>query len=34
VRVAGGALSPVWNHTIRFQPFGDGRLHYTDEIEI
>jgi hypothetical protein len=29
-----GALSPVWNHTIRFQPFGDGRLHYTDEIEI
>lgn len=21
-----GALAPVWNHTIRFQPFGDGRL--------
>jgi hypothetical protein len=29
-----GALSPVWNHTIRFRPLGDGRLHYTDEIEI
>jgi len=29
-----GALSPVWNHTIRFHPLGDGRLHYTDEIEI
>ena len=29
-----GALSPVWNHTIRFQPFGDGKLHYSDEIEI
>lgn len=29
-----GALSPVWNHTIRFHPLGDGKLHYTDEIEI
>ena len=29
-----GALAPVWNHTIQFHPIGDGRLHYTDEIEI
>jgi hypothetical protein len=29
-----GALSPVWNHIIRFHPLRDGRLHYTDEIEI
>jgi hypothetical protein len=29
-----GALSPVWNHTIRFHQLGDGKLHYTDEIEI
>ena len=29
-----GTLSPVWNHTIRFHSLGDGRLHYTDEIEI
>lgn len=29
-----GALSPVWNHTIRFRSLGDGLLHYTDEIEI
>lgn len=29
-----GALSPVWNHTIRFHPLGQGKLHYTDEIEI
>lgn len=29
-----GTLSPVWNHTIRFHPLGDGKLHYTDEIEI
>jgi hypothetical protein len=28
------ALSPVWNHTIRFHPLGEGKLHYTDEIEI
>jgi ligand-binding SRPBCC domain-containing protein len=32
--IESGALSPVWNHTIRFQPFGDGRLHYSDKIEI
>lgn len=30
----GDALAPVWNHTIRFHPLGDGKLHYTDEIEI
>jgi len=29
-----GALAPVWNHTIRFHALGNGRLHYTDEIEI
>ncbi|MFO7583785.1 MAG: hypothetical protein R6W69_03565 [Anaerolineales bacterium] len=29
-----GALSPVWNHTIRFHPLENGKLHYTDEIEI
>jgi ligand-binding SRPBCC domain-containing protein len=29
-----GALSPVWNHTIRFHALGDGKLHYTDEIEV
>lgn len=29
-----GALVPVWNHTIRFHPLEDDRLHYTDEIEI
>ena len=29
-----GTLSPVWNHTIWFKPHGDGKLHYTDEIEI
>lgn len=29
-----GALAPVWNHTIRFHPLEDGRLQYTDEIEI
>jgi len=29
-----GALAPVWNHTIRFHPLENGKLHYTDEIEI
>jgi hypothetical protein len=29
-----GALSPVWNHTIRFHYLEDRKLHYTDEIEI
>ena len=29
-----GALTRVWNHTIRFRPSGAGQLHYTDEIEI
>jgi hypothetical protein len=29
-----GALSPVWNHTIRFHQLRDDKLHYTDEIEI
>lgn len=29
-----GALSPVWNHTIRFRPLENGKLNYTDEIEI
>lgn len=29
-----GALAPVWNHTIRFYPLENGKLHYTDEIEI
>ena len=29
-----GLLAPVWNHTIRFHPLENGRLHYTDEIEI
>jgi len=29
-----GALSPVWNHTIRFHPLENGKLHYTDEIEF
>lgn len=29
-----GALSPVWNHTIRFHALGSGKLHYSDEIEI
>ena len=29
-----GALSPVWNHTIRFHQLGDDKLHYIDEIEI
>jgi hypothetical protein len=29
-----GDLSPVWNHTIRFRPLENGKLHYTDEIEI
>jgi hypothetical protein len=29
-----GALAPVWNHTIHFHPLGQGKLHYTDEIEI
>jgi hypothetical protein len=29
-----GALSPVWNHTIRFHPLENGRPHYTDEIEF
>ena len=25
---------PVWNHTIRFRPLENGKLHCTDEIEI
>ena len=29
-----GALAPVWNHTIRFAPLENGKLHYTDGIEI
>ena len=29
-----GALSPVWNHTIRFLMLENGKLHYTDEIEF
>jgi hypothetical protein len=29
-----GALLPVWNHTIRFHPLENGKLHYTDEIKI
>jgi hypothetical protein len=29
-----GSLARVWNHTIRFHPFGAGQLRYTDEIEI
>ncbi len=29
-----GALARVWNHTIRFRPLENGKLHYTDEIEI
>lgn len=29
-----GTLASVWNHTIRFHPMENGRLHYTDEIEI
>jgi hypothetical protein len=29
-----GALAPIWNHTIRFHPLENGKLHYTDEIEI
>ncbi|WP_129677073.1 hypothetical protein [Candidatus Chloroploca sp. Khr17] len=29
-----GTLAPVWNHTIRFHAVGDGRLQYTDAIEI
>jgi hypothetical protein len=29
-----GALSPIWNHTIRFNPLENGRLHITEEIEI
>jgi len=30
---AGSTLSPVWTHTIRFDPLGDGKLHCTDGIE-
>jgi hypothetical protein len=30
----GGALAPVWNHTIRFHRDEGGQLAYTDEIEI
>ena len=29
-----GSLARVWNHTMRFHPFGAGQLRYTDEIEI
>jgi ligand-binding SRPBCC domain-containing protein len=29
-----GKLSRFWNHTIRFYPLENGRLHYTDEIEF
>jgi hypothetical protein len=29
-----GTLSPVWNHTIRFHALANGKLHYSDEIEI
>lgn len=29
-----GLLAPVWNHTIRFRQVEEGRLRYTDEIEI
>ncbi|WKZ35136.1 MAG: hypothetical protein QY332_16095 [Anaerolineales bacterium] len=29
-----GALAPVWNHTIRFHALANGKLHYSDEIEI
>ncbi len=29
-----GALTPVWNHTIRVQPHGDGRTLYTDQIDL
>ena len=29
-----GLLAPVWDHTVRFEPVGLGRLRYSDEIEI
>ena len=29
-----GTLSRIWNHTIRFHPLENGKLHYTNEIEI
>ncbi len=29
-----GALISVWNHTMRFQQLGEGKLRYTDEIEM
>jgi hypothetical protein len=33
-RKESGALARIWNHTIRFHPLENGKLHYTDEIEI
>ncbi len=29
-----GSLAKVWNHSIHFQENEDGRVHYTDSIEI
>jgi hypothetical protein len=29
-----GLLAKVWNHTIRFHQKEEGKLNYTDEIEI
>lgn len=30
----GSALAPVWNHIIHFRQVGEGKIRYTDEIEI
>lgn len=29
-----GTMAPVWNHTVRFHQVEDGKLKYTDEIDI
>lgn len=29
-----GGLLRAWNHTLRFEPLGDGRCRYTDAVEI
>jgi ligand-binding SRPBCC domain-containing protein len=29
-----GALTPIWNHTIRVQPHGDSQTLYTDQVDL
>lgn len=29
-----GVLTPVWNHTLRVQPFGDAQTLYVDQVDL